>query len=361
MDTKNKSSPNCGLPPYEKSTPGLSRYMTKIINAKELRCQNRQPLQELIPLSTPFVVFIEPTNLCNLRCVFCPTSDKKLLSHVGRPAGMMPMKLFEKIVKDLSEFESPTKKIHLYKDGEPLLHRNLTDMLTLLKQSQVTERIWLKTNGSLLNPELNERLISTGIDWIGISVEAVDAEGYSKVSGVRLDYKKFVDNIRDLFQRRRQCVIYIKIVDVNLKQEDKDKFYHDFMPISDYCAVENLMGLSYTDSKDFMLGTTPDTQDGLPLVEKQVCPYPFYEMCVNFNGDVSVCCADWAHQTVVGNVNNDSLKGIWHGPRMNAFRIMQLEHRRFSNRACGNCHYIKTVPDILDGFEAVILDKLKSQ
>jgi len=334
--------------------------MAKIIDAKELRCQNRQPLQELIPLAAPFVVFIEPTNLCNLRCVFCPTSDKDLLRKVGRPAGTMPMKLFEKIVKDLTKFESPSKIIHLYKDGEPLLHRNLIDMLTLLKQARVTERIRLKTNGTLLNPAFNERLVDTGIDWIGISVEAVSAAGYLKVSGVELDYEKFIDNIRDLFQRRRQCEIYAKIVDVNLSQEDKDKFFHDFTPISDYCAIENLMGLSYSDSKDFMLGTTPDTQDGLPLVEKRVCPYPFYALSVNFNGSVSVCCADWAHQTVVGDVNKNSLKEIWHGSRMYAFRKMHLEHRRCANRACGNCHYIKTVPDILDGFEATILDKLES-
>lgn len=332
--------------------------MAKIIEAKELRCRNRQPLQDLIPLTAPFVVFIEPTNLCNMRCVFCPTSDRKLLQNVGRPAGTMPMKLFEKIVRDLTEFGTPAKIIHLYKDGEPLLHRNLIDMLRLLKQAKVTEQIRLKTNGTLLNPGLNECLIGTGIDWIGISVEAVSAAGYRKISGVDLDYEKFLGNIRDLYQRRRQCEIYAKIVDVNLSQEDRDKFLHDFAPISDYCAIENLMGLSYSDSKDFMLGTTPDTQDGLPLVEKQVCPYPFYALSVNFNGSVSVCCADWAHQTVVGDVRENSLREIWQGPRMYAFRKMHLEHRRSVNRACGNCHYIKTAPDILDGFEAVISEKL---
>ncbi len=335
--------------------------MAKIIEAKELRCKNRQPLQDLIPLVAPFVVFIEPTNLCNLRCVFCPTSDGRLLKNVGRPAGMMPIKVFEKIVRDLREFESPAKIIHLYKDGEPFLHKNLLDMLTLLKQAKVTEQIRLKTNGTLLNPEFNKRLIETGIDWIGISVEAVTAEGYYKISGTRLDFEKFVGNIRDLFQRRGTCEIYAKIVDVSLTQEEKEKFFHDFAPISDYCAIENLMGLSYSDSKDFMMGKTPDTQDGLPLVEKQVCPYPFYALSVNFNGTVSVCCADWAHQTVVGDVNKNSLKEIWQGSQIYAFRMMHLEHRRHANRACANCHYIKTAPDNLDGFETAILDRIKSQ
>jgi len=334
--------------------------MAKIIEAKELRCLQRQPLQELIPLSSPFVVFIEPTNLCNLSCVFCPTSDRELLRNVGRPAGMMSMKLFEKIISDLTAFESPSKILHLYKDGEPLLHPHIIDMLTLLKQAKVTEQIRIKTNGTLLNPVLNAHLIDTGIDWIGISVESVNSAGYKKVTGVGIDYEKFKNNIRDLFQRRQKCEVYTKIVDVNLSQEEKDKFFCDFSPISDFCAIENLMGLSYSDSKDFMMGTIPETQDGLPLVEKHVCPYPFYALSINFNGSVSVCCADWAHKTVVGDVSCNSLKEIWNSATMYAFRNMHLEHRRNSNLACANCHYITTAPDILDGYESLILDKLKS-
>lgn len=333
--------------------------MPKIIEAKDLRCQKRQPLQDVIPLPAPFVVFIEPTNACNLGCIFCPTSDKPLLRKVGRPTGTMPMALFERVVSGLVEFGSPIKIIHLYKDGESLLVPRFPQMATMLVQAGVAEQVRLKTNGVFLNPSLNQQLIDSGIHWIGISIEAVSSEGYKKITGKAVDYGRLIDNIGDLYARRGKCEIYVKIVDAGLTPEEKDKFFSDFLPISDYCAIEQLMGLSYTDSKDFMLGTSPDTQDGLPLVNKKVCPYPFYSLCINFNGTASVCCADWAHGTVVGDASRESLRAIWNGERMRAFRLMQLHHRREEKPACRCCHYILTAPDNLDGFEARIDERLQ--
>lgn len=258
----------------------------------------------------------------------------------------------------MAEFDNPIKMIHFYKDGEPLLHQNLIEMLTYLKQSGVAEQVRLKTNGLLLCAEMNRKLINTGIDWIGISVEAVSTAGYRKISGVSIDYEKFVDNIRDLFHCRGTCEIYVKIINANLSEEDKEKFYLDFKAISDFCAIEELMGLSYTKSKDFLLGTKPETQDGLPLIDKDVCPYPFYSLAINFNGAVSICCVDWSHSTVVGDVNKNSLKEIWNGPQMLEFRRMHLEHRRGENKACADCYFIKQAPDNLDGQEAIVMERL---
>ncbi len=51
------------------------KLMGKKIEAKDLRCKKRQPLEKIIPLQAPFVVYIEPTNLCNIKCAFCPTSS----------------------------------------------------------------------------------------------------------------------------------------------------------------------------------------------------------------------------------------------------------------------------------------------
>ena len=53
--------------------------MGKRIEAKDLRCKKREPLAEKIPLPAPYVVYIEPSNLCNFKCIFCPTGDPELL------------------------------------------------------------------------------------------------------------------------------------------------------------------------------------------------------------------------------------------------------------------------------------------
>ena len=173
-----------------------------------------------------------------------------------------------------------------------------------------------------------------------------------------IDYDAFRDNLRDLYERRNGCEIYIKIADSGLSKDEIDKFYKDFEPFATKIAVEKLMGWSYSSVKDFTLGTRPDTYDGLPFTPKQVCPYPFYVMAVNFNGTVSMCGNDWSHNTVVGDASKESLKSIWEGEALFEFRKMMLDGRRKENKACGDCYYLQIVPDNVDAHSKTILEKL---
>jgi radical SAM protein with 4Fe4S-binding SPASM domain len=221
----------------------------------------------------------------------------------------------------------------------------------------VAERIWTKTNGSLLNPALNRRLVQ-GLDLICVSVEAVDREGYRRVADVDLDYDRFRDNVRDLFEHRGDCEIYVKIADSGLSPEEVKRFYADFQPIASSVAVEKLMGWSNSGLKDFTLGTQPDTYDGLPFTPKEVCAYPFYVMAVNASGTVSVCGNDWSHQTVVGDAARSSLVEIWNGEPLRAFRRMMLTLERRRNAACADCYYLKIAPDNLDPYRLDLLARL---
>lgn len=99
------------------------------IEANGIRCQPWADLQDVIPLPAPYALYIEPTNVCNLKCTFCPTGDSQLLKSVGRPKGFMLMDLFRKIVQDIKEFAAPLRVVHFYKDGEPLLARPFPGMV----------------------------------------------------------------------------------------------------------------------------------------------------------------------------------------------------------------------------------------
>ena len=332
------------------------------IEAKDSRVKNRENLAERIPLPFPFVMYIEPTNICNFKCIFCPTGDKNLLKKVNRPAGFMKMKLYKKIIDDIKRSGYKLRLLSLYKDGEPLLNPDFPEMVRYARDSKICDRIWTKTNGALLNPELNMKLVNCGLTWMGISVEAVSSEKYLKVSGAHLDYEKFKENIKDLYTRTNSDLhLYIKIADSGLSEEEKKKFYDDFSPICDTIAIEKLMGWSYSSVKDFTLGLHPDTYDGLPFTEKDVCAYPFYVLAVNFNGSVSLCGNDWSHSTVVGNLNSDSILDIWNGENLYNFRKMLLTGNRCQNRACGDCYYLKIVPDNIDNNRDAILEKLTIQ
>lgn len=330
------------------------------IQPKDMRCEKRQPLQDLIPLPAPYLLYIDPTSACNFKCEFCPTADLDLLKRVGRKAAVMPMELYRKIIDDLQKFGIKLKLLSLYKDGEPLLHKEFPEMVRIARRAEIAERIWTKTNGSKLCPELNRELVDAGLHTINISVEATSAEGYKKIAKVNIDYDRFRDNIADLYARRGDMQIYVKIADYGLTPQEIEQFYADFQPICTHIAVEKLMGWSNSELKDFTLGTRPDTYDGLPLVRKEVCAYPFYVMAVNADGGVSLCGNDWSHETVVGNVATESLKEIWEGERLYEFRKMMLEGRRKENKACRECYYLQIVPDNLDPYREQLLQTLES-
>jgi radical SAM protein with 4Fe4S-binding SPASM domain len=237
-------------------------------------------------------------------------------------------------------------------------------MVRTLKQEKVTKEVWTKTNGLLLNPLLNRELVFCGLDMIGISVKHVNAGGYEKITGKRINFDAFVDNICDLFTKRNDTVsklkIYISIADSGLTEDEIQTFYEIFEPISDYCAVENLHGWSMSGIKDFTLGIKSDTFDGLPLVPKIVCPWPFYTFTVNFNGKITVCNEDFAYTTVIGDVNNENLINIWNGERFFEFRKMLLEGRRRENPSCENCYYLQCLPDNIDNERAEILKRMEN-
>ena len=50
-----------------------------------------RPLRDLLPLATPLSIHIDPTNVCNLRCQFCPTVHPALLADKGRRLSMMSL------------------------------------------------------------------------------------------------------------------------------------------------------------------------------------------------------------------------------------------------------------------------------
>ena len=323
--------------------------MAKLIQAKDLRGERRERLIDVVPLPAPWTLFIDPCNACNYRCKFCPTGHPDLLREYGRKNVLMSYELFCKIVDDLREFDRPCKQANLYKDGEPTLHPRFTDMVRYMKDANVSERIWVKTNGHVLRPELNAKLVTCGLDMIGVSVTGINAQMFYDIAGVKVDYEKFRDGVLDLFERSRDTSTRVstKIADVGLTDGDKQKFLDDFSDRCDFIAIENLHGWSTSDKFDWKLGTN-QSFDGTPRTQKIACPLVLYMLAINSNGDISICNDDQYHLHQLGNIKNESLYQIWNGTRLRDFRLMHLEGRRSENRACGTCDYIQALPDSID-------------
>ena len=304
-------------------------------------------LADNLPLEVPYTLMIDPGNACNFQCTFCPTGDKDLLKSVNRPLGMMKLDLFRKIIDDMAGFKQKVRSLRLYKDGEPFLNKDISEMVSYAKKKAVSQEAYIISNGSLITKEAALKLLHAGLDRLRISVEHVNDEDYKKITKTFGDYKKIVENVRYLYQEKvkmgHHLHINSKIVDTGLSEHDFKKFKNDFGPISDSLTVESLMGWSKSFVKDFTIGKEIsygiDYQSKLNSIE--VCPQPFKGLAVNFDGTVSICCVDWSHGTLVGDTKKESIVDIWFGQKLREFRLMHLRKERNKISACADCHYIK--------------------
>lgn len=324
--------------------------------------KTRTDLTKAIPIPTPFVVHVDTCNICNFRCKFCTTGDHELLKRHNRPLGSMTFELFCKIIDDLGQFDGKVKDLIFHKNGEPLLHERIVDMLRYAKEKNVANRMMLVTNGSKLTPRLSREIMAVGPHYIQVSLEAVSDAGYEQVSRVHVDYDKIVGSVAYLFAHRHpDTTVNVKIMDVGLSEEEKQKFHDDFAGICTSHGIEHPISYTQPFVKDTSLGIMKGTtHDMYESTYKEVCTLPFYTMNINFNGNVSACSFDWRHGLIMGNANEESLRSIWEGKLYNDFRVMHLKKQRNEHPLCTGCEAVYNLLDNIDAAAEDILQRFET-
>jgi len=133
--------------------------------------KDRQVLHEIVPLDTPLAIDIHVHHHCNYKCNYCAMSlSHKQLEKTPYKSGSMDMELFNLVVQQLDEFPKKIKMITMEGVGEATIHPHIVDMVKLLHDSGVTDKIQIITNGSMLSPQFNEALVNAGLGELRISV-----------------------------------------------------------------------------------------------------------------------------------------------------------------------------------------------
>ena len=98
----------------------------------------------------PFLVDVELTNHCNLKCIFCGQQA------MTRPKGFMSEN-FKKIVNECSQYNTPIRFIRW---GEPFLHPNIIEFSKYVKSKGLL--LHITTNGLAMKESDIKALIETG-------------------------------------------------------------------------------------------------------------------------------------------------------------------------------------------------------
>ena len=325
-----------------------------------INLEDRTPLEKVIPLSTPMILFVDPASICNFKCKFCPTGNPELIKNSGRWQGLMDFDLYKKIIDDLKDFEEPLKVLRLYKEGEPFLNKQLADMIRYAKKSGMVQYIDTTTNGSRLQPEQIKPILDAGLDRINISVDGMSDEQFLEFTGVKVHFDQYVENIAHLYEIKGDCEICIKITGDFMTREEKEKFYTVFGNYADRIFIENIAPCWPEFGVEERLGVT--ISKGIynqPIAEVMTCPYIFYSVAVNADGTVSLCFLDWAHKLLLGNLREQSLKEIWQGEKLFQHQIAHLGGKRKENSVCAQCGQLSHGrPDNIDPYVDILTKRL---
>ncbi|MBU1627415.1 radical SAM protein [bacterium] len=264
----------------------------------------------------PVVINIEPTVRCNMNCKFCPPVLNKLKHNKGD----ISLELFKKILDELGE---TLLFLNLYNYGEPLLHKDIVEMVDYAKSKRVM--VCINTNMLAMEPEVARKLVNASLDYIIISLNGATAEVYSKYQGSKKDFEKVIKNVKMIIKERGKKEYPFVDVQFVVMRENEHQ-------IGDMQKLVKEIGADKLSFKKFIYKPTDENLDDIKNFmpqnkdyvhqadEYSPCYRAFNSAIIEWDGTVRPCCADIEQLFDMGNVNEQSFHSIWNNYKYQEFR-----------------------------------------
>jgi MoaA/NifB/PqqE/SkfB family radical SAM enzyme len=277
-------------------------------------------LRKVNLLGKPYVLVVDPTNVCNLRCPLCPTG----LHNRGRKGLMMPWDTFTGIIDEMA----PTAfKVNLFNWGESLLNTNIFNMISYAKAKGLGTT--MSTNLSIeLDDTQIDSLLHSGLEFLFFSVDGATQsvyEQYRRKGNLELVLK----NMRRLVDRKAELKLKRPILEWqfipmrhNEHQVDEARKLSDEIGCDRFRCIP--VGIPFDSPNPIELQTEwfPNTVsngeigDGEEISEntqsKSACYFLYRYLIVNPDNKVSPCCVVYGERSDFGDINTmGSFKNIW--------------------------------------------------
>jgi MoaA/NifB/PqqE/SkfB family radical SAM enzyme len=271
----------------------------------------------------PPCVQIEPTSICNFRCVMCYQADKTFSSKSKGFMGHMKVDLFKKCI---DEVEGKVEAITFASRGEPTLSAGFEEMIKYTNGKFLGLKI--NTNASMLNEKMIHLLLSSDIQTIVFSIDSKDKESYEKIR-INGNFEKTIKNlemfnhIRDKHYKRDDKIVRISGVKINDKQnvEDMKKKWGN---IADIIAFTN-----YTPWESSYDNEINDINSA--------CSELWTRMFIWWDGKANPCDYDYKSYLSKWNVKDKGISEIWNSDEYNKLRNKHLNDQRKMVEPCNRC------------------------
>jgi radical SAM protein with 4Fe4S-binding SPASM domain len=283
----------------------------------------------------PVSVSIELTNHCNLHCPEC-TSGSDLMK---RERGFMDIELYRKVAEELRPY---LFYVNLYFQGEPLMH----PQFSLFPGYTENAYSVISTNGHFLNTVNSEKLVTSGLNKLIVSLDGMDQETYLKYR-IGGDLSRVISGIRNVAEARDKWRSLMKMEIqflVNSSNEhqvpDAERFAKE---VGAGFKLKSMQIINNRDIEKWLPSAKKyrryEKKDGRFAIKSSLpnrCMRIWLNPVITWDGKVLPCCFDKDARFVLGNLKTESFRSIWNGERYKEFRN-QILTRRNKIDICGNC------------------------
>lgn len=140
----------------------------------------------------PRVVHIEPTVRCNLRCIHCD------VTYWDRMCSDLTFEQFRHIIDQMPDLN----RVILHGMGEPLLNKDIYRNIEYASKVRKLTTV-MSSNGIAMNEDNARKLISNGLNALGISIDGATKETYEKIR-IRGNFDRLIRNIKCLLELKKE-------------------------------------------------------------------------------------------------------------------------------------------------------------
>ena len=311
---------------------------SKVMASMGLSWATRNP----VVWGKPFVLMVEPTNYCNLKCPLCPSGN----GDMTRARGKMNLDDFKSLIDRVG---GDLVLLMLWNQGEPFLNRCFTQMVEYAHAKRIPTLT--STNGHFVRTAEQARdVIESGLDEIIVSLDGVDQETYQqyRVGG---EIEKVFDCVRLLVREKARLGKRTPLINLQFIV-----FKHNEGDLEEAERIAGDLGVDKFLLKTAQVYTDDDASEFLPETEefnryenvsheglavkgqpKWGCKVLWYSSMVNWNGKVAPCCFDKNGSVDLGRAFGDeSFHETWRGRAYMDFRRTILRDRT-KVPMCNNC------------------------
>lgn len=286
----------------------------------------------------PVFISLETAAVCNLNCPECAVGQ-----HRFKRRPFMDIKTFYKIVDEVA---NQTLKILLYFQGEPLLHPHIIDMIQYANNKHLYT--YLSTNAQTLDKNMSEQIVKSRLRHIVISIDGTTQQSYEQYRvGGSLEKALFaIKYLQEAKKTHHTIFPKIEVQFVVFKHNENEIGAIKTMGKqwgADVVTIKSAQIYNYKQKsesipskKKYSRYVFKDGEWQLKRTVKNHCFRSWAGVVINSEGDVLPCCFDKLSQFVLGNVQNSSIKAIFHNQKAKEFR-KQIRINRKHIEMCTNC------------------------